>query len=121
MPYPQRKSKFTDDFHNQSLNVSSVEKLRLLSQVAGAHTIRFEGPEEMVVGEEGMVFKRFVRIRNGEPIRAEGLTIEAAEENVANQIITKLNDGSIIFNTHHQLEFHKQHESKFNKGPKKKR
>ena len=119
MPELGPNSEFPGEIKGRSLGTSATLQLEYRREAANCNEIRFEGPPEKVPSENGLVYKRFVRIRNGEPIRGEGQTIPEAEERVAREILLKLDDGSIIFNQYQQLEFHKKHESKFSKKKRK--
>ena len=82
-----------------------VQRLELVCEASNAHKIQYilHGPIP------GVGFHCMVHIKGGAPIRSEGLTESIAKDAAAKQILNSIDCGSIVFNSHHQLQHHQQH------------
>lgn len=102
-----------DDTGGHSMSISAFERLTLLQQVEGAHTIQFhtrETPERQLPAE---AFTCTIPIRNGPPIKTVGATEEEAKEKAAEELLKAIDRQEVQFNAKHALEHQKHHESKY--------
>lgn len=108
-----------DDFINQSIKVSALQRLEILRSVSNENEITFTVSEDPIPSKHGLVYKTQVKVKNGAPVRGEGTTPGAAKEKAAEAILNQLKIGALFFNPKGQLEFHRGHENKFTQKKKR--